>query len=573
MRPRFWNAFRVLSGLVVLSVACGLGCNGCGSNNQSASTTASTGSTGTTGTTATTGSTGTTGTTGTTGSGVQVLTYHNDNTRQGQNTQETALTPSNVTSSGFGKVGFDSTDGKVDAEPLYVPGVTIGGATHNVLYVVTENDSAYAFDADTGTVLWKVSTLGTGESAGVPHNCDQVAPKIGMTSTPVIDPKTGAHGTIYMVAASQDSSGNYHQRLHALDLTSGAEQSGSPVVIQATYPGSGEGSSNGQVVFDPKQYNERAGLLLLNGVLYLGWSSHCDIDPYTGWLMGYNENSLAQTSVLNLTPNGSEGSIWQSGPGPAADSSGNIYFLDANGSFDTALNANGMPAKGDYGNAFMKVSTTGNKLIPADYFSMSNTVAESKADEDLGSGGAMLLPDETDSSGTTRHLAVGAGKDANIYVVDRDNMGKFHASGNQIYQELGGALSGQEFGMPAYWNNTVYYGAVGDSIRAYPITQAKLATSPSTKTAHQFPYPGATPGISSNGTSDGILWAVDNSSPAVLYAYDATDLTKELYDSNQASGSRDHFGPGNKYITPMIVNGKVYVGTQTGVAVFGLLKK
>jgi hypothetical protein len=220
----------------------------------------------------------------------------------------------------------------------------------------------------------------------------------------------------------------------------------------------------------------------------------------------------------------------------------------------------------------MKVSTSGNKLTPADYFTMSNTVSESNADEDLGSGGAMLLPNETDSSGTVRQLAVGAGKDANIYVVDTGNMGKFNSSGNTIYQELGGALSGQEFGMPAFWNNTVYYGGVGDSIRAYPVTQAKLATTPSSKTAHQFPYPGATPSISSNGTSGGILWALDNSTPAVLYAYDATDLTKELYDSSQAASARDQFGPGNKYITPMIVNGKVYVGTQTGVAVFGLLQ-
>ena len=334
------------------------------------------------------------------------------------------------------------------------------------------------------------------------RGCGQVTPNIGMTSTPVIDPKAGAHGTIYMVAASKDSSSNYHQRLHALDLTTGAEQSGSPVSIQATFPSMGPESSNGQVVFDPKQYNERAGLLLLNGVVYLGWSSHCDDEPYTGWLMGYNENSLAQTSVLNLTPNGSEGSIWQAGAGLVADSSGNIYFLDANGSFGTTLDSNGMPANGDYGNAFMKVSTSGNKLTPADYFTMSNTVAESNQDEDLGSGGAMLLPNETDSSGTMRQLAVGAGKDANIYVVDTSNMGKFNASGNTIYQELGGAFSGQEFGMPAFWNNTVYYGGVGDSIRAYPVTQAKLATTPSSKTAHQFPYPGATPSISSNGTSE-----------------------------------------------------------------------
>jgi hypothetical protein len=568
MRPQFRGGIQALSGLLILSVACAVGCNGCGSSSSSSG-----------GTTGTTGSTGTTGTTGTTGSGgnpppagVQVLTYHDDNTREGQNTQETVLTPTNVTSSTFGKVGFYSADGKVDAEPLYLPGVMIGGASHNVLYVVTEHDSAYAFDADSGTVLWHVSTLGTGETTSDDRGCGQVTPEIGMTSTPVIDPKAGAHGTVYMVAASKDSSGNYHQRLHALDLTTGAEQTGSPVTIQATYPSMGPESSNGQVVFDPKQYNERAGLLLLNAVVYLGWSSHCDYEPYTGWLMGYNESSLAQTSVLNLTPNGSEGSIWQSGAGLAADSSGNIYFLDANGSFGTTLNASGQPANGDYGNAFMKVSTTGNKLAAADYFTMSNTVAESNADEDLGSGGAMLLPDETDASGTVRHLAVGAGKDANIYVVDRDNMGKFNSGGNTIYQELGGALSGQEFGMPAYWNNTVYYGGVSDSIRAYPISQAKLATSPSSKTTHQFPYPGATPSVSSNGTSNGIVWAVDNSNPAALYAYDATNLTHELYDSNQAAASRDQFGPGNKYITPMIVNGKVYVGTTNGVAVFGLLK-
>lgn len=569
MRPGLQSGFRAMSGLLMLSFACAVGCSGCGSSNNSSGTTA------TTSTTGTTGSTGTTGTTGTTGSGgtsMQVLTYHNDNTREGQNTQEAILTTTNVTSSTFGKLGFYSADGRVDAEPLYVAGVTIAGTSHNVLYVVTEHDSAYAFDADSGAVLWHVSTLGSNETTSDPRNCGQVSPEIGMTSTPVIDPKAGAHGTIYMVAASKDGSGNYHQRLHALDLTTGAEQTGSPVAIQATFPSMGPESSNGQVVFDPKQYNERAGLLLLNGVVYLGWSSHCDIEPYTGWLMGYNENSLAQTSVLNLTPNGSEGSIWQSGAGPAADSSGNIYFLDANGSFGTSLNSSGMPANGDYGNAFMKVSTSGNKLTPADYFTMSNTVAESNADEDLGSGGAMLLPDETDASGTVRHLAVGAGKDANIYVVDTGNMGKFNSSGNTIYQELGGALTGQEFGMPAFWNNTVYYGGVGDSIRAYPVTQAKLATTPSSKTAHQFPYPGATPSVSSNGTSNGILWAVNNSNPAVLYAYDASDLTKELYDSSQAAAGRDQFGPGNKYITPMIANGKVYVGTTNGVAVFGLLK-
>jgi hypothetical protein len=492
--------------------------------------------------------------------------------RTGQNTQETILTTANVNSSSFGKIGFFQADGKVDAEPLYVPGESIGGATHNVLYVETEHDSVYAFDADNGAVLWHVSAAPSRETSTDDRSCGQVTPEIGITSTPVIDPKAGAHGTIYLVAATKDGSGNYHQRLHALDLTTGAEQPGSPVDIRAVYPSMGPQSSNGQVVFDPKQYNERAGLLLLNGAVYIAYSSHCDHDPYTGWVMGYNENSLAQTTVLNMTPNGSEGSIWQSGAGLAADANGNIYFLDANGTFDTNLNGSGMPANGDYGNAFVKLSTSGGKLSVADYFTMSNTVAESNADQDLGSGGALVLPDVTDSSGKTRHLAVGAGKDQNIYVVDRDNMGKFNSGSNNIYQELPNALNGAEFGMPAYWNGTVYYGAVGDVVRAYPITQAMLATNPSSQTSHSFPYPGATPSISSNGTSNGILWVEDNSSTAVLYAYDATNLAHELYDSNQAANGRDQYGAGNKYITPMIANGKVYVGTQNGVAVFGLLK-
>jgi hypothetical protein len=571
MRTTIRGYSQVFSILFLLSAFCVMGCNGCSSSTSS--TTSSGGSTGTgTGGSGGTGSTGGSGGSSSGSTAVSVLTYHDDNMRTGQNTQETTLTTANVNSASFGKTGFYSVDGKVDAEPLYVPAESISGATHNVLYVVTEHDSAYAFDADNGTVLWHVSALGSNETPTDTRNCSQVTPEIGITSTPVIDPKAGAHGTMYLVAASKDNSGNYHQRFHALDLTTGAEQAGSPVTIAATYPSTGPESSNGQVVFDPKQYNERAGLLLLNGVVYISWSSHCDIEPYTGWVMGYNQNTLAQATVLNLTPNGSEGSIWQSGDGPAADSSGNIYFLDANGTFDATLNSNGFPSKADYGNAFMKLSTTGNKLAVSDYFVMSNTIAESNADQDLGSGGAMLLPDVTDGSGTMHHLAVGAGKDQNIYVVDRDNMGKFNSASNNIYQELKGALGGPEFAMPAYWNNTVYYGAVGDVIRAYPISQAKLATNPGSQTSHSFPYPGTTPGVSSSGTSNGIVWAIDNSNPAALYAYDATNLSHELYDSNQAASARDQFGAGNKFITPMIANGKVFVGTQNGVAVFGLLK-
>jgi hypothetical protein len=559
MRTYLRQTLGIFSAIGVLFLLTIAGCNSNKSN--SSSNNGSAANTGTSG-----GSAPSTG-------DVSVLTYHYNNARTGENTQETTLTPENVKSATFGKIGFDKVDGKVDAEPLYVPHMEIKGNTRNVLFVVTEHDSAYAFDADDGTPLWHVSLLKQGETPTDNRHCSQVTPEIGVTSTPVIDPKAGDHGTMYIVAASKDSSGNYHQRLHAIDLATGAERPGSPVEIQGTYPSMGPLSQNGQVVFDPKQYNERAGLLLLNGVVYMAWSSHCDIDPYTGWIMGYDENNLKQVSVLNTVPNGTEGAFWQAGDGPAADSDGNFYLLEGNGTFDTNLNSKGFPSKGDYGNAFLKISTANNKLSVADYFMMSNTVEESKKDVDLGSGGAIVLPDMKNDAGKVMHLAVGAGKDQNIYVVNRDDMGKFSPSGNNIYQELKGGLEGREFGTPAYWNNTVYYGAVNDVIRAFPISNAKLATNPSSTTSIKFTYPGAIPAVSSNGTSNGIVWAVENSDPAVLYAYDATNLGNELYDSNQAANSRDQFGAGNKFITPVVVNGKVYVGTQDGVAVFGLLKK
>jgi hypothetical protein len=477
-----------------------------------------------------------------------------------------------VNPSSFGKLFVMSVDGKVDAQPLYKSALAIpDNGIHNVLFVETENDSAYAFDADTGTQLWHVSALGSGESPSDDRGCGQVTPNIGITATPVIDPAAGPHGTIYLVAMSKDASGNYYQRLHALDLATGQEQAGSPVTIQATYTGSGQEGSNGKLVFDPKQHEERAGLLLLNGVIYTSWTSHCDINPYTGWIIGYSEKTLQQTSVLDLAPNGSEASVWMSGAGLAADSAGNIYLLVANGTFDTTLNAQGFPAQSDYGNAFLKVSTASNALSVADYFDMSNTVAESGADEDLGSGGALLLPDLTDAMGNVHHLALGAGKDQIIYVVDRNNMGKFNAGTDQVYQELQGVLSGSVFGMPAWFNNTVYYGAVGEPIIALPVANAQLLSTPSSETSTSFEYPGATPSISANGISNGIVWAAENSTPAVLHAYDASNLTHEPYNSNMASGGRDQFGTGNKFITPTIVSGKVYVGTTNGVGVFGLL--
>jgi hypothetical protein len=399
-----------------------------------------------------------------------VLTWHNDNARTGQNLQETTLTPANVSAATFGKLFTIPVDGKVDAQPLYVPSLAIPDkGVHNALYVVTEHDSAYAFDADTGSLLWQVSLLGSGETTSDDRNCNQVVPEIGITSTPVIDPESGPNGTIYAVAMSKDGSGNYHQRLHALNLITGTEEFGGPAEIQATYPGSGQEGSTGTQTFDPKQHVERAALTIANGVLFTAWSSHCDDTPYTSWVIGYNEATLKQTTVLNLTPNGDEGGLWQAGAGPAVDSAGNLYVLMGNGTFDVTLNAGGFPGKGDYGNGFVKISTAAGTTAVADYFTMSNAVSESNADQDLGSGGPMVLPPLNDSQGNARSLALGAGKDGNLYVVDTGNMGKFSASANNIYQEMKSVL-GSVFSSPAWFNGSLYYGSQGGPLEAFPFS-------------------------------------------------------------------------------------------------------
>jgi len=500
-----------------------------------------------------------------------VTTYHNDNGRTGQNLNETTLTPGNVSASNFGLLFVITVDGKVDAQPLYLPNLSFAGAAHNVIFIATEHGSIYGVDADTGAQLWQVSILAPGETPSDNHGCGQIVPEIGVTSTPVIDPSIGPHGTIYIVGMSKDGLGKYHQRIHALDVTTGGEEFGGPKEIQASYPGMGDNSSGGNVIFDPGQQLNRPGLLLSNGVVYTSWGSHCDFRPYTGRIIGYDQHTLSQVTVLDVTPNGNEGAFWMSGAGPAADSNGNIFALAANGTFDATLNAQAFPANGDFGNAFLKIATANRRLTIADYFETSNQSAENSSDEDLGSGGALVLPDLMDSSGQIRHLAVGAGKDTNIYIVDRDSMGKFNPNSNNIYQEVQGALAGSVFSTPAFFDNTIYYGAVGDSIKAFRINNGKLATAAVSQTAKVFPYPGATPSISANGSNNAILWAAENTNPAVLHAFDARNLANELYNSNQAPGGRDHFGAGNKFITPTVVNGKVYVGTTAGVGVFGLI--
>jgi hypothetical protein len=504
---------------------------------------------------------------------IDVLTWHNDQARTGQNLNETILTPANVNFIEFGKLFVIPTDGQVYAQPLYVSSLSISGdgGTHNVVYIATEHDTVYACDADDGTVFWQVSLLKAGETPSDTRNCNQISPEIGITATPVIDLNVGPNGIIYVAAMSKDSSGNYFQRLHALDLTTGAEQFGGPVDVAASYPGIGDNSSGGTVFFDPKQYKERAGLVLSDGIIYTTWASHCDIRPYTGWVIGYDQNTLARVRVLNLTPNGTHGAIWASGAAPAVDGSGNLFALTGDGTFETTLNANGFPNQADFGNCFVKLSTANGLLQVADYWTMFDTIAESNNDADLGSGGAVLLPDMTDTNGATRHLVAGAGKDGHIYIADRDNLGKFNPSSNaNLYQDVPAAIASGVWGAPAYFNGQLYYGGIFDSLKAFQFTNATLSNAPLSQSAVVFGYPGTTPSISANGTSNGILWTEQTSAPAVLRAYDATDLAIELYNSNQAPNSRDQFGNGNKFAVPTIANGKVYVGATSGVGVFGL---
>ncbi|HEV7356869.1 MAG TPA: hypothetical protein VGN99_02665, partial [Steroidobacteraceae bacterium] len=500
--------------------------------------------------------------------GIDVTTYKNDLNRSAQNLSETALTLTNVASATFGLLRLLPVDGRVDAQPLYLSALNIAGGTFNTVFVATEHDSVYAFDSDSGVILWHVSLLGTGETPSDARGCNQVVPEIGITSTPVIDRSAGPNGTIYVVAMSIDGSSKYHQRLHALDVATGAELQSGPIEIAASFPPTGTATSS----FDAKSYEERAALLLSNGTIYTSWTSHCDNTPYGGWIISYAQSTLARNGVLNIAAHSSAGpAIWMAGGGPAVDAAGNIYLLSANGAFETTMDAKGFPSNQDFGNSFLKISTAGAGLSVLDFFTMSNEVAESNADQDLGSGGGMLLPDLMDSTSTVRHLMVGAGKDGNIYVVDRDSMGKFNASSNKNYQTLNNALSGGIWSTPAYFNGTVYYGPVSGTLKAFTVASAKLSATPQSQSATSFTYPGTAPSVSANGTANAIVWAHENTAPAVLHAYDAANLAHEIYNSNQAAGNRDQFGAGNKYITPTVADGKVFVGTTNAVAVFGLL--
>ncbi len=508
---------------------------------------------------------------------VNVLTYHNDNARTGQNLNETILSPANVNSTAFGLSFTQPVDGYVYAQPLYVSGLGLpGSGKHNVVFVATEHDSVYAFDADSKAgrnvyPLWQVSLIPSGGSS-VPNwetGSGDIVSEIGITGTPVIDPQSGV---LYVVAKTKENN-LIVQRLHALDIRTGRERFGGPVRIEAQVPGYGDGNVNGIVSFDPLRHMNRSGLLLLNGVVYLPFGSHGDNTPYHGWLLGYDAHSLQKTSVYNTTPNGltdpsgypiGGGAIWGGGAGPAADSSGNIYFETGNGTFDAAFGGV------DYGDSFVRVSSA-HGLAAADYFTPYNQYALDSSDQDLGSGGLILLPDSVGSA-SHPHLLVGGGKEGILYLIDRDAMGAFRANTDNdvqtLFQSIGGTWSS-----PAYFNSAIYYWGVGDVLRMYPVGSASLATNPTSYSPVYVGFPSSTPSISANGNQDGVVWALQSDAyyytgPAVLHAFDATDLSTELYNSTMVSG--DQAGPAVKFAVPTVANGKVYVGGEFVLSIYGL---
>ena len=497
---------------------------------------------------------------------VNVLTYQYDNTRAGANLRETALTRTNISQNTFGKLYTYAVDGYVYGQPLFLSGVNIPGkGIHNVVFVVTEHDSVYALDGDSNaganaTPLWHVNFLSAAAGvATVPFQdvaCNQITPEIGITSTPVIDPATGTLYTVAMTKESSAGAASYVQRLHALDVATGAERPGSPVTVQASYPGTGEGGAT--LTFAPKNYKQRPGLLLLNGVVYTAWSSHCDIGRYHGWLIGYDAQSLQQVAVYNNTPNGNEGSFWASGAAPAADSSNNIYLVAGNGTFDAT---SGGP---DLGEAYIKLSSS--PLAVEDYFAPFNFADLNRADADVGSAGVALLSDEAGSA-LHPHLMAGAGKEGRIYLLDRDNLGKWQAgSDSQIVASPSSRIGGL-FGNPAYFNKNVYFCGSGDSLKAFPVSNAIMSDAPASESSARFGFPGCVPSISANGSSNGIVWLLEPTN--VLRAYDASNLAVELYDSNQ-NRLRDSLGAYVKFSAPTAANGKVYAGTQNSLAVYGL---
>lgn len=508
-----------------------------------------------------------------------VLTYHNDNARTGQNSAETVLTPANVNASRFGKLFSQGVDADVYAQPLYVSQLAIASrGTHNVVFIATEADSLYAFDADSATganaaPLWQVSLLDAAHGAtggatpvdGRPDlNCGSIVPHVGITATPVIDL---AHKTLYVESFSKEQGGLIH-RLHALDLASGAEKKGSPVRVTARAQ-----DDQADIQFDSARELARAGLLLTHDRVYVSYGSSCDRPRYQGWVLAYDAATLAAAGAFVTAREHGKAAIWMSGAAPAADSDGNLFLATGDGWFDTAMT----PPR-ELGDSILKISAHPGKLVLADYFTPYNQLLLARHDGDLGSGGVLLLPDQP---GPHAHLLIEAGKAGTVYLVDRDLMtsGNLHfcadcTSNRQIVQELPGAVSGGVWGAPVYWNHTVYYSGSGDPLRAFSLQQGRLQAAPASASRDSCEYPGCGLSLSANGSRDGILWALQPGDwePVVLAAYDARDLTRLLYASNQHR-DRDTAGGALKFLVPTVVNGKVYVGGARQMTVFGRIQQ
>ena len=504
---------------------------------------------------------------------VAVTTYHNDNYRSGANTNETQLTLQNVATQTFGKVAVFPVTGQVYAQPLYVPGVMIGGTSHNVVFIETEHDQAYAYDVNSGALLWHTSFLGSPDTQIVVTpiqssdlGCGDMTPEIGISGTPAIDTSTN---TIYMVALTKQYNvrtqvTTFSQTLYGLDLVNG-QQRVAPRVISATAPGTGNGSVGGILTFDPLYEGQRTGLLLENGVLFVSWASHCDFGNYHGWLMSFNKTSLALEGVFVDTPNGEEGGFWASGSGPAADSAGSIYAPTGNGDFT------GDSGGTDFGDSILRLNYSGGTFSLMDYFTPWDEQTLDDNDRDVASGGVTLLPDQPGAQ--YPHLLIQAGKEGTIDLINRDNMGHWNeGNDDQIVQTLPYAIGGL-FGSAAFWNNYAYFGGINDNLKAftYDPNAQQLSTAPTSESPELIYFPGPTPSISSNGTSNGIVWIIEGDGVyAVLRAYSATNLANELYNSEQNS-QRDRPGVPIKFVVPTIADGHVFVGGQDQVAMYGLL--
>ena len=508
-----------------------------------------------------------------------VLTYHNDLARDGVNAQEHALTTANVTTATFGKLFACTIDSAAYAQPLWVPNLNIGGGKHNVVFVATSHNTVYAFDADAKPCVsyWNVSLMNAGETY-INNNdvgTSDIFPDIGIVGTPVIDVATG---TLYVVSKSKTNgtactpATSCFQRLHALSLIDHSEKFGGPVNITSaiTVPGTGDGSSGGNVPFDPLRQNQRPGLVLLNGVVYVSWASHGDNTPYHGWVIGFDKTSLSRVATFNANPNGSDAGIWMGGGAPAADSGGNLYFLTGNGTFDASTGGS------DYGDSTVKLSTSGG-LSVADYFTPSDQANLNSADRDHGSGGAAILMDP--SAGPVAHLLIGGGKAGVLYLLNRDNMGGFDSNTNHVVQSL--VVSGNEIlATAAVWNNSLYIAASGNPLRQFPFNSSTGQFGGASHSSPQsFGGKGATPSVSASSSSaNGIVWALDSGAygtpccangPAVLHAYDAANVGTELWNSSQGTGNAA--GNAVKFTVPTVANGKVYVGTRGELSVYGLL--